>query len=89
MKKVLKKIDETVDVARKEGSERPKSVRTERNMEQVEQMILTQKDESRTYFIPAETARKLNIDRRSVSSIIDQNLNLRSQRKRKEEKLTD
>ena len=36
VKKVLKKIDETVDVARKEGSERPKSVRTERNMEQVE-----------------------------------------------------
>ena len=52
-------------------------------------MILSQKDQSRTYFIPAELGRKLNIDRRSVPSIIDQNLNLRSQRKRKEEKLTD
>ena len=44
MKKLLKKIDETDDVAWKEGSEQRKSVCTEENTELVE-MILSQDDQ--------------------------------------------
>ena len=41
VKKLLKKINETDEVARKEGSGRPKSVRTVENIELVEEMILS------------------------------------------------
>ena len=70
----MKKIDETGDVARKEGSGRPKSVRTEENIELVEEMILSKKDQPETHSTPAEIALELNVDRRSVFCIIDQNL---------------
>ena len=36
MKKLLKKIDETGDVARKEGSGQPKSIPTDENIKLVE-----------------------------------------------------
>ena len=45
MKKLLKKIDKTGEVFRKEGPERPKSVRTEENIKLVEEMILSQDDQ--------------------------------------------
>ena len=74
IKKLLKKIDETGDVARKEGSGRPKSVRTEENIEQVEEMILSKKDQPETHSTLAEIALELNVDHRSVFCIIDQDL---------------
>ena len=70
----MKKIDETGDVARKEGSGRPKSVRTEENIEQVEEMILSKKDQPETHSTLAEIALELNVDHRSVFCIIDQDL---------------
>ena len=39
--KLLKKIDETDDVARKEDSGRPKSIRTEENIEPLKEIILS------------------------------------------------
>ena len=41
--KLLKKIDETGDVARKENSGRPKSVRTEENIEPLKEWFLAKK----------------------------------------------
>ena len=40
--KLLKKFGETGDAAQKEGSRRPKSVRTEENIELGEEIILSQ-----------------------------------------------
>ena len=44
MKKLLKKIEETGDVARKEASGRPKSARTEKNIKLIEETIISQED---------------------------------------------
>ena len=62
VKKLLKKIEEACDVARKEGSEGPKSVRTEENFKLVVEMILRQEDYPRTHSTPTEIARELNTD---------------------------
>ena len=66
-KKLLKIIHETGDVAQKENSEGPKFVRTDKNIRLVEEMILSQEDQSGTRFTPSKIARELNNDLRSVS----------------------
>ena len=88
MLKLLKKIDETCDVARKEGL-RPKSARTEENIELVEEMILSQEDKPGSPSRPAEITCELNIERPSVSYIIAQDLDCRPLRKHKVQKFTD
>ena len=53
-------------------------------------MIFSQEeDQPGTHSTPAEIALKLNIDRRSVSRITDQDFDLCPSRKRKVQKLTD
>ena len=66
-KKLLKIIREAGDVAQKENSGGPKFVRTDKNIRLVEEMILSQEDQSGTRFTPSKTARELNNDLRSVS----------------------
>ena len=85
----MKKIDETGGVTRKEGSEQPKSICREESIKLVKEMIISQVYQPETQSTPAEIARELNIDLRWVSSIIDQDLDLRLPRKRKVHKLTD
>ena len=51
--------------------------------ELAEEMVLSLADQPRTRFTPAEIARDLNTDRRSVPRIIDQDLDLFPLRKRK------
>ena len=74
----MKKIDEIGDVARKEGYGRRKSLclSTEENIELVEEVILIKEDQPGTHSTPAEIARELNIDRRLVPYIIDQDPDL-------------
>ena len=55
--KLLKKIDQTGDVARKEDPARPKSVCTDENNELLEESILRPENQSRIYSTPAEIAR--------------------------------
>ena len=83
------KIDETGDVAQKEGPGRPKSVRTEENIKLVEKIILSQDHQPGIHSTPAEITCELNIDRHLVLRIIDQDLDLHILRKRKMQKLTD
>ena len=85
----MKKIDETGGVTRKEGSGQPKSICRKESIKLVKEMIISQVYQPETHSTPAEIARELNIDRRWVSSIIDQDLDLRLPRKRKVHKLTD
>ena len=89
VKTLLKKIDETGDVQRKEGSGRPKTARTEENVAEVEEMILSQEDKPGTHLTPTEIAYSLDIDRRSVSRIIHHDLDLRPVKKQKVQKLSD
>ena len=83
VKKLLKKIGEIDHVAGKESSGRSKSVCTEESIKVVEEMILSQTVRPETHSTPTETAPELNINFQSVSRIIDQDLDLRSLRKRK------
>ena len=70
MKTLLKNIDERGDIERKEGSGRPKSARTEENIEEVQGMILSQEDEPGTHSTPSEIALELRIGVSSVYRII-------------------
>ena len=67
VKKLLKIIRETGDVAKKESSGGPKFIRRDKNITLVEEMILSPEDQSGTHFTPSKIARELNIDLRSVS----------------------
>lgn len=51
----------------KENSGGPKFVRTDKNIRLVEEMILSQEDQSGTHFTPSKIARELNTDLPSVS----------------------
>ena len=57
--------------------------------ELVEEIILIQEYSPGSHSAPAEIARNLNMDRRPVSHIIDQGLDLGPLMKRKVQKLTD
>ena len=83
VKKLLKKIGEIDHVAGKESSGRPKSVCTEESIKLIEEIILSQKVQPETHSTPTQIARELNINFQSVPRIVDQNLDLRSLRKRK------
>ena len=50
VKKLLKKIGKTGGIARREGSGRPKSERTEENIKLVRETILSQKKSARNSF---------------------------------------
>ena len=89
LKKLLKKLYETGDVARKECSRRPKSICMKENIKLVEKIILSQEDQPGTHSAPKEIARELNIDHRSESRIIEQDLDLHPLRERKVQILTD
>ena len=58
----------------KEGSGRPKFVRTKESIKLVEEVILSQEDQPIKYFTLAEIVCELNIDCQSVSYIIDQDV---------------
>ena len=65
------------------------SLLTEENIKLVEEIVLSQEDQRGINSTLAEIARELSIDRRSLSRVIDQDLDLHTLRKRKLQKLTD
>ena len=66
-----------------------KKVRTEENIELIEEMILNQEDQPGNHTIPADIARETNIDRQSVSRVDDQDLGFLPLTKRKVQKFTN
>ena len=66
-----------------------KSVRMKENIKLVGKVILSQEDQPWSHSAPKEIARELDIDRRSESRIIDQDLGLHTLRERKVQILTD
>ena len=67
---LLKKIDETGDVERREGSGRPKSSRTENNINAVKELISSQEDKPGTHATPNQTSKMMDIPRTSIRRII-------------------
>ena len=73
---LLKKIDETGDVKRREGSGRPKSSRTENNINAEKELISNQEDKPRTHATPNEISKMMDIPRTSIRKIIAEDLKL-------------
>ena len=80
---MLKKIDETGDVKRREGSGRPKSSRTENNINAVKELISSQEDKPGTHATPNEISKMMDIPRTSIRRIIAEDLKLQLSRKSK------
>ena len=74
--KLLEKLDETGSVQRKAGSGRPRTVRTEENIEKVSTAILSQDDKPGTHETPNQIAKYTGISRASVMRIVKEDLQL-------------
>jgi len=68
--KLLKKLRDTGTVDRRPGSSRPRSARTEENVETLSDLVLSQEDEPRTHRTVREISQETGIHRSSVSQII-------------------
>ena len=86
--KLLRKIDETQSVERKAGSGRPRTARTEENIEIVEELICSREDEPKSHKTPREIARETGISHSSVRRIAKFDLNLTPFKRVKGQKLS-
>ena len=73
---LLKKVDETGDVKRREESGRPKRSRNENNINAVKELISSQKNKPETYATPNEISKMMDIPRTSIRKIIAEDLKL-------------
>ena len=73
---LLKKIDETDDVKRREGSGRPKCSRTKNNINAVKELISNQEDKPGTHATPNEISKMMDIPRTLIRRIIAEDLKL-------------
>ena len=73
---LLKKFDETGVVIRREGSGKPKSSRTENNINAVKELISSQEDKPGTHATPNEISKIMDIPRTSIRRIIAEDLKL-------------
>ena len=84
---LLKKIDETCDVKRREGSGRLKSSRTENNINAVKELISNQEDNPGTHATPNEISKMMDIPRTSIGKIIAEDLKLQPFKKIKGQRI--
>jgi len=68
--RLLKKFRDTGTVNRRQGSDRPRSARTDKNIDQVNDMVLSQEDQPRTHSTVREILRGTGIPKSSVVRII-------------------
>ena len=73
---LLKKVDEAGDVERRKGSGRPKSSRTENNINAVKELISYQEDKPRRHATPNQISKMMDIPRTSIRRIIAEDLKL-------------
>ena len=84
---LLKKIDETGDVKRREGLGRPKSSRTENNINAVKELISSQEDNLGTHATPNEISKMMDIPRTSIRRRIAEDLKLQPFKKIKGQRI--
>ena len=90
IKDLLKKIDDTGGIERKEGSGRPRSARTEENIEMVDELICSQEEKPGTHMTPASIAMHLgDVSESSVRRMVKKDLKLRPLKKIKCQALTE
>jgi DNA invertase Pin-like site-specific DNA recombinase len=85
---LLKKIDLLGTVSRIKGSGRQRSVRTDENIQLVNDLILSQDDKPQTHRSQREIVRELGISRTSVRRIIKNDLGLKCLKKTRAHELT-
>jgi len=64
----------TYTVGRRHGSDRPRSARTDENINQVNDMVMSQEDQPQTHSTVREISRKTGIPKSSVVWIIRKDL---------------
>ena len=84
---LLKKIDETGDVKRREGLGRPKSSRAENNINAVKELISSQEDKPGTHATTNEISKMIDIPRTSIRRIIAKDLKLQPFKKIKGQRI--
>ena len=84
---LLKKLDESGHIKRREGSGRPKSSRTENNINAVKELISSQDDKHETHATPNEISKMMDIPRTSIRRIIAENLKLQPFKKIKGQRI--
>ena len=84
---LLKKIDETGDVKRREGSRKPKSSRTKNSINAVKRLISSQEDKPGTHTTPNEISKIMDIPRTSIRRIIAEDLKLQPFKKIKSQQI--
>lgn len=89
LKKLIKKIDETGSIERRHGAGRPRTARCDDNIEQVEQLALSQENKPGTHLTQREIARELNISRSTVNRIVKRDLRLKCFKKHRATELTE
>jgi len=82
--RLLKKFRDTGTVDRRQGSDRPRSGRTDENIDQVNDMVLNQEDQPRTHSIVREISRTS-----SVVCITRKDLQLKCFKRRRVQELTE
>lgn len=84
--KLLKKISTTGSVARKP---RDRALRTQTNIDAVEELVLSQDDQPRTHLTIREIARDIGISKSSVHNIVKKDLRLKCLKKKRAQELTN
>lgn len=89
LKKLIRKIDTTGTAARRPGSGRRRTVRTVDNINDVEELVLSQDDNPKTHRSQRQIARELGISKSSVNNIVKRDLRLKCFKKRRAHELTE
>ena len=76
--RVINKIDNDSTTERRPGSGRPRSVRTQQNIERVSELICSQDANPHSHKSPREIERETGIPRSSVQRIVKQDLQLKT-----------
>lgn len=86
---LIRKIDKTGTADRAPGSGRPRSVRTQDNIQVVEELVCSQEGQAGMSKSPREIARETGISYSSIRRIVKKDLHLKTFRRRKVQLLSD
>ena len=87
--RLLKKLKETGTTSRQAGSGRPRTARTQENVDAVGDLVLSQEDAPGTHRTVRQIARETKIHRSSVVRIIHGDLQLKCVKKKRAQQLTE
>ena len=87
--RLLQKLRETGTTSRAAGSGRPRTTKTENNIDAVEELVLNEEDAPRTHRSTRQIARHTGIHRSSVARIIHDELKLRCFKRKRAQQLTE